>query len=80
MGRDEMKMDVLVAGKPAILFGFVGVEIVEDDEQFAVRRVRHQAVHKMQKFDPPAAPVMAAFDEPGRHLKGRKQGGGTMRL
>jgi hypothetical protein len=53
MGRDEMKVDVWVAGQPAIVFGFVSVEIVEDDVQFAVRIRGHEAVHKMQKFNPP---------------------------
>ena len=37
MGRDAMKMDVLVASAPTVLFGLVGVEIVEDDVPFAVR-------------------------------------------
>jgi len=39
-----------------------------------------ETVHKMQKFNPPPAPVMAADDERGRHLKGGKQRSGAMPL
>jgi hypothetical protein len=32
-----VKMDVFVAGAPAVLFGLMGVQIVQDNMQFAVR-------------------------------------------
>ena len=80
MGRDEVKMDVLVTGEPAVVFRLVGVQIVENDVQLAVRVLGDEAVHKVQKFDPPTAPVMAAFDQAGGHVEGGKQGGGAVAL
>ena len=53
VGRSEMKMDVLVAGQPAIVFGLVGIQVVEDDMNFAVGMVSDDAVHEVQEFDPP---------------------------
>ena len=35
VGRSEMKMDVLVAGQPAIVFGLVGIQVVEEEERRA---------------------------------------------
>ena len=78
MGRDEMKMDVLVAREPAIRFGLVGVQIVQDDVQLAIGIVGDEAVHKMQKFDPPAAAVVTALDQSGGDLKGGEQRRGAV--
>jgi len=55
-------MDVLVAGDLAVLLRLVGIQIVENDVQLTVRVLGDEAVHKMQKFDPPAASVMAALN------------------
>jgi hypothetical protein len=59
MGRSEMKMDVLVAGQPAIN------QVVEDDMSFPVGMVSDDAVHEVQEFDSPTALVMAGFDQTG---------------
>ena len=72
VGRREMKMDVLVTRQPAIVFGLVGIQVVEDDMNFPVGMVSDDAVHEVQEFDPPTALVMAGFDQTGGHLQGRK--------
>ena len=58
MGRGEIKMDVGVPGQPAIVFGFVSVQVVQDDVNFAAGMCGDRAVHEVQELDPPAAPVM----------------------
>jgi hypothetical protein len=68
---DEVKMDVLVAGQPAIVF--VGIQVVKDDMNFPVGMVGDDAVHEVQEFDSPTALVMAGFDQTGGHLQRRKQ-------
>ena len=78
MGRDEMKLNVWVARPPVIVFGLVGVEVVQDYVQFAVGILSDEAVHKVQKFDPPPAPIVTGFDQPGGDFEGGEQRGRTM--
>jgi hypothetical protein len=52
--------------------GLLGIQVVEDDMNFAVGMVSDDAVHEVQ--DPPTALVMAGFDQTGGHLQRRKQG------
>jgi hypothetical protein len=73
VGRGEVKMDVLVARRPAVVFWFMGVQIVEDDVQLAVRLLGDKTVHEVQKLDPSAAPVLVGFDQPGGNIQRRKQ-------
>jgi hypothetical protein len=68
MGRGKMKMNVGVSGQPAIVFGFVSVQVVQNDVNFPARMFSDGAVHEMQELDPPAAPVMAAPDQTGGHV------------
>jgi hypothetical protein len=58
-------MDIGVAGQPAIVFGFVRIQIVQDDVNFAARMFGDGAVHEVQELDPPAPPVMAAPNQAG---------------
>ena len=78
MGRGKMKMDIGVAGQPAIVFGFVRIQIVQDDVNFSARMFGDGAVHEVQELDPPAPPVMAAPNQAGGDVQGREQGGGAM--
>ena len=45
-----MKLDVLVARRPAIVFGFMGVQIVQDDVQLAVRMLGDKTVHDLYNW------------------------------
>ena len=78
VGRGEVKMDILVARQPAIVFGLMGVQVVQDDVHFPAGMLGDDAVHEVQKLDPPAAPVMSGFDQTGGDLQGREQGGRAM--
>jgi hypothetical protein len=55
VGRGEVKMDVFVAGQPAIVFGLVSIQVVKDDMNFPVGMVSDDAVHEVQEFDSPTA-------------------------
>jgi len=61
-GRGEVKMDILVTPQPTIVFGLMGVQVVQDDVNLAAWVIDDDAVHEMQEFDAPAPPVMAGFD------------------
>ena len=42
-----------VAQQPAVVFGFVGAEVVEDDVNVPARIAPHHFVHEVQKLAPP---------------------------
>src|SRR5712671_2278902 len=67
-------MDVLVARQPAIVFGLMGVQVVQDDVHLPARVFGDDAVHEVQELEAPAAPVMAGFDQAGGHLQSGEQG------
>ncbi len=71
-------MDVLVAPQPTIVFGLMGVQVVQDDVDLPARMIDDDAVHEMPELDAPAAPVMAGVDQAGDHIQGREQGRGAM--
>src|SRR6201993_775791 len=73
VGRREVKMDVLVACQPAIVFGLMGVQIVENDMNLAVGIGGDDAVHEIQELDAATAPVMAGFDQTGGHFESRNR-------
>jgi hypothetical protein len=64
--------------KPAILFGLVGVQFIEDDADLAAGMGLHNPVHEVQELDPAAPFVMPARYLAGRDIEGRKQGRGSM--
>ena len=61
----EVEVNVRMAFEPAVFFGLMGVEVVEDDMDFAARMCGGDPVHEVQKLDP--APP---FVLPSRHLAG----------
>ena len=80
MGWGEVETDVFMVRQPAIIFGFVSIEIVQNDVNVASRVVGDDAVHEVQELDPPTALVMAGLDQPVGHLQRRKQGRGAVPL
>ena len=63
LGWGEMNMDVLLARQPAIVFGFMGVQIIQNDVQLAAGIAGDETVHEVQKLDPPTVPVMTGFNQ-----------------
>ena len=67
-------MHVLVAREPAIVFRFVGIEVIKDDMDFLIPIGVHDIVHKGQKLLAPPPFRMLPVDFPRRHIQGREQG------
>ncbi len=55
-------MHILVPGQPAVTFGFVGVQIVQNDVDFSAFVVLDDTVHEVEEFDASAAFILAARD------------------
>jgi len=72
MGGREVKVNLAVAGEPAVALGLVSIEIVQDDVDLLLRVLGQEAVHKIQKLHPAAAPIVTALNQPGGHFQRRK--------
>ena len=70
IGRGKMEMDVLVPRQPAVVFGLVGIEIVQNHMDLAAGMFGRQAVHEVQELDAPAALIMAGLDQASGNLEG----------
>ena len=57
-----MKMHVRMGFKPAVIFGLVGVEIIEHHMELLGRIFSDKLVHEVQKFAPASAPIMTRMD------------------
>ena len=68
IGWDEVKMHVFVAFQPAVVLGFVGIQIVQDDMDFAVGKIS-------LRFPPDAVPIVSRASggakKPGAPYPGR---------
>src|SRR5262249_34173846 len=74
MGRRKMEMDVLVPRQPAVVFGLVGIEIVQNHMDLAAGMIGNHAVHEIQELDPAAALIMTSLDQASGNLKCGQQG------
>src|SRR6266498_5386961 len=75
-----MEVDVGMPLQPAVAFGLMGIEVVEDDMDLPVGIGGHDAVHKIEKFHSAAALIVARFDQPSGYLQGGEQGGRAVSL
>src|SRR5215510_7968519 len=80
MGRRKMEMKVLVPSQPAVVFGLVGIEIVQNHMDLAAGMSGNQAVHEIQELDATAALIMAGFDQASGNIEGGEQGRGPVTL
>src|SRR5271165_6940704 len=78
VGGSVVEVDVFVALQPAVMFGFVGIEIVENDMDLLLGIGAADAIHEIQELHPAAPLVRARLDQSGGHFQGGKQGGGAM--
>ena len=74
MGRRKMEMDILVAGQPAVVFGLVGIEIVQDHMDLPAGMFGNHAVHEIQELDATAALIMAGLDQASGNIERGEQG------
>src|SRR6201984_18184 len=73
-----MKMDLRMGFEPAILLGFMRIEIVQHYVNLFVRIFGHQLVHEIQKFASTPAPIMSRMHQSGGHLQGGKESARAM--
>src|SRR5271166_7060258 len=78
VGGSVVEVDVFVALQPAVVFGFVGIEIVENDMDLLLRIGAAEAIHEIQELHAAATLVMAGLDQSGGHFQGGKQGGSAV--
>src|SRR5580698_7112746 len=64
--------------EPAVSFGLVGVEIIENHVDFLAGILRYDLVHEVEKLAAAAASVVPGFDLAGNHVKRGKQSGRSM--
>jgi hypothetical protein len=74
----EVEADVRMAFEPAVIFGLMGVKIVENDMDFAAGMCGNDAVHEVEELDPAPPFVMPPRYCAGRHIEGREQRGGPV--
>ena len=78
--RREMKPYVGMTLEPAVVFGLVGVEVVEDDMDGAVLMSGDDVVHEIKEFDAPPTRLMGGDHLAGGHLEGGEQRRGAVAL
>ena len=75
-----MEMDVGVSGQPSLYLGLVGPEVVEDDVDLPVGPGRDDPIHEGQELPSLAALEVSCPDQPGGHVQGGEQRGGSVAL
>jgi len=75
----EVEVDSGMARQPVVVFGFVGVQVVQNDVYLLIGMEPDNLVHEVQELYPPAAfGVLGDSHFAGQHVKGGEQSGGTM--
>jgi hypothetical protein len=69
-----------MALQPAILFGFMGTQVIKYDMDFLIRTIGNDLIHKIQKLTASAAVIVASLHHPGGYIQGSKQGSRAMTL
>ena len=72
-GRREVEAHVRVTLDPAVVFGLVGIEVVEHDVDRRVEVGGDDVVHEVEELDAPTARLVSRRHLAGGHLEGGKQ-------
>ena len=78
--RGQVEMNVCVTLQPAIVLGLVGVEIVENNMEFAAGVLGDDAVHEIEEFDAAPTLVLAPGHLAGCNVQSREQSRRAMTL
>src|ERR1700746_1775049 len=78
MGGNKVKMHIGMGLEPAVLFRFVGIEIVQDHVELFAGIVGNQLIHEIQELTPAAATIMSGMYQATSHVEGGKQSRGSM--
>ena len=79
-GRREVELHVGMTLEPAVIFGLMGIEVIEDDVDGSVRVSGDDAVHEVEKLDAPPAIFVSSCHFAGCHFESGKQGRGAVAL
>ena len=75
-----MEVDQRMALEPAVLFGLVGVLVVQHDMNLAARVLSHDLIEEVEELTPSAAAVVACLYLSGDDVERGEQGGGAVPL
>ena len=78
MGRDEMKVNVLMPGKPQIPLWLVRAQVIHNDMDFSIRMRADNAVHKIEELHPSSSLIVASDDLTGGRFQRGEKGSSTM--
>jgi len=67
-----------VPSQPAVVFGLVGIEIVQNYMDLAAGMFGNQTVHEIEELDAPAALIMADLDQASGHIERGEKGRGSV--
>jgi hypothetical protein len=73
-------MHVGISLEPAVVLGFMGIEVVEDDMDGGVTIDSDDVVHEVEKLDAAATLFVSDSDLSGGNLEGSKQGRSAVTL
>ena len=68
----EVEMNVGVAFEPTVILRLMGVEIVEDDMDFAASMLGDDPVHEVEELDPAPPFIVPSRNLAARHIEGCK--------
>lgn len=80
MGRRVMEMDLGMLGRPSVVLGLVGIEIVKNNMEFRVRILGYDLIHKVQEIPAAATSVVGDMDLASCHFERSEQCRGAMAL
>ena len=78
MGGGVVKPHVGMLCQPAVMFGLVGVKVVQHHMDFLVRMSGHDVIHKIQKLPAPAPAIMPRLHLAADHVQGGKERAGAV--
>jgi hypothetical protein len=64
--------------EPAVLFGLVSVEIVQDDVELFGGVLGNQVIHEIQELTPTTPTIMSGMYEPASDIEGGKERRGSV--
>ena len=80
VSRDEMEVHILVALEPAIVFGLVGIEVIQNDMDLPTGVFADDLVHEIQKLTPSPPWIVPGLDQAGSDFERREQRRSSMAL
>ena len=78
MGRREVEMNVRMASQPAIMFGLVGAEVIQDDMNFFLGITGDDVIHEVEELAAPTPRIVPRLNQSRCHLKRSEERAGSV--